>query len=154
MFEVRYVRYIKLDGGLILIRLVMNTVLKKTIWKFFIKMPKKILSSMVNFFSVCRLMPWSILWTTSYYDLSIRLRNQQSDMCPQQRLRSAWASTKTGQMSLLYAWKSFGHYLPILSIQRRLINMGRCPGSSESLLGVHAKLLCHAADVLFLVAMA
>ena len=31
MFEVRYVRYIKLDGGLILIRLVMNTVLKKNI---------------------------------------------------------------------------------------------------------------------------
>ena len=46
-------------------------------------------------------------------------QNQQSDLCVQQRLRSAWAL----------------NYL--LSAKWRLIRLGRCPGWSESSLGAH-----------------
>ena len=71
------------------------------------------------------------IWATSW-------QNQQSSMCAQRRLRSAWASAQSDQslrcvLSGYLRTKTF-----FMRTAKTLIRLGRCPGWSESLLGAHS----------------
>ena len=68
-----------------------------------------------------------IHWATAW-------QNQQNDLCTQQRLSSAWASTKSDHSLHCLHEKAFGPWL-WLEPKWRLIRQGRCPGWSESSLG-------------------
>ena len=80
-----------------------------------------------------------LMWAASW-------QNQQSGMCAQRRLRSAWASTQSDQnLRCPHEKKAWVLSYP-LSAQWRLIRLGGCPGWSESSLGAQSLCwLCHVA---------
>ena len=76
---------------------------------------------------------FTMVWASAW-------QNQQLNLCTQQRLWSAWASTKTDQMGLhCLHEKAWVISYPLRALT--LIKLGRCPSWSESLLGAHTKLL-------------
>ena len=82
-------------------------------------------------YHVCWCLKQFLVWATSR-------QNQQSGMCGQQRLRSAWASTQSDQSPYCLHEESLGP--PIESTAKTLIRQGGCAGWSESSLG--AKSFC------------
>ena len=64
--------------------------------------------------------------------------NQQIDMCAQQRLRSAWASTQSDQSSL-FAWRNIGPLTTYWLHSEYSDQTGRMP----RLIGVFAGSTCH-----------
>ena len=68
-------------------------------------------------------------------------QNQQTDMCAQRKLRSAWASAQSDQSLRCPHEESLGPWLPIERTAKTLIRLGGCPGWSESSLGAQAILL-------------
>ena len=65
-------------------------------------------------------------------------QNQQTDMCAQRRLRSAWASAS---VFAVRSMDSLGSKLSSCGQRRLWIRLGGCPGWSESSLGAQAILL-------------
>ena len=80
------------------------------------------------------------LKTTKWVIFAAEWQNQQNDLCAQQRLRSAWASTQSDQcLRCLHEETLALNYR--LSMQQTLMRLGRCPCCSEYLLGAHVVLL-------------
>ena len=74
------------------------------------------------------------IWTTAW-------QNQQTDLCTQQSLRSAWASTQSDQ-SLRWALSGkLSTQCFFMWTATTLKRLGVCPGWSESLLGTEVILL-------------
>ena len=65
-------------------------------------------------------------------------QNQQNDMCGQQRLRLAWASSQSDQSFRCPHEESVSHWLPMECTAKSLIRLGGYPGWSESSLGAHS----------------
>ena len=72
-----------------------------------------------------------LFWAASW-------QNQQSGMCAQRRLRSAWVSAQSDQSLRCTHEESLGPFLPIERTAKTLIRLGGCPGWSESSLGVQS----------------
>ena len=72
------------------------------------------------------------IWAT--YDI---WQNQQTWVCAQRRLRSAWASAQSQSPRCLQEEPSDPE-LPIERTAKTLIRLGVCPGWSESLLGANS----------------
>ena len=89
---------------------------------------------MSNFITIFHYGVYKDRWAASW-------QNQQNCMCDQRRLRSASASAQSDQSLHCLHEESLGSELPIEHTAKTLIRLGRCPGWSESLLGVHAILL-------------
>ena len=93
------------------------------------------------------LMTWLILKSRKchhldheWYIWAASWQNQQNYLCAMRRLRSAWALPSL--ISLRYLQEeSSGPSLPIERTAKTLIRLGRCPGWSESSLGVQSIIL-------------
>ena len=77
-------------------------------------------------------------------------QNQQSGMCAQRTLRSAWASDQSDQNLRCLHEESFDPLLPTERTAKTLIKLGGCPGWSESSLGAQSFCwFCHEAFIRF-----
>ena len=74
------------------------------------------------------------IWDTGEYNPQHE-KKQQTDMCAQRRLRSAWASAHSDQSLRCPQEESLGPYLLTERLAKTLIRTGGCPGWSESSLG-------------------
>ena len=67
-------------------------------------------------------------------------------LCPQRRLRSAWASAQSDHSLRCPHEECLGTWLPIERTAKTLIRLGGCPGWSESSLGTQSLCwFCHVA---------
>ena len=89
----------------------------------------------------------------SKYKWAAAWQNQHNDLCTQQRLRSAWASTQSDQSfrsALKERLRTQGFFM---RTGKTLIRLGRCPGWSEYSLGTQVILLvlsCCGSNILLL----
>ena len=94
-----------------------------------------IFSAIINI-NLCMIRPTN-LWSVSY-KWAATWQYQQSGVCAQRSLRSAWASAQSDQSLRCPHEESLSHKLPIEQTAKTLIRLGGCPGWSESPLGAHS----------------
>ena len=80
-------------------------------------------------------------WILRDFEYKPPLHKTYKMTCAQQRLRSAWASTWVWSGFSLSAWRNLGTLATHWAPSKDSDWLGRCPGWSESLLGVHVILL-------------